>query len=156
MAHSSGDCWAGTIFAEEEVVAWNDECERIEQARERMGMAAEERRQKHLLSRLVVPEDVVIMDKYKHLPWIVLKYMCEESMGLIKTPGVKQSKLKRKIIHRRPNERWSTFWRRVREADAEYVKAALAADQAIPRTPPEPHLAGLPCTPSGGASSSAQ
>ena len=62
MANSSGDCWAGTIFSDEEVVAWNDECERIEQARERMGMAAAERRQKHLLSRLVMPEDAVIMD----------------------------------------------------------------------------------------------
>ena len=157
MAASSADSWVGTLFTDAEVLAWNEECDKIEQARERREMAAEERMQKNLLSRLVMPEDVVIWGKYKDLPRFVFKNMWEEGMGLIKTPGVKQLKLKRKVIRRRPEERWSTFWRRVKEADEEYVKAALQADPTIPRTPPSPPSPGLRCLPSSmSASSSTQ
>ena len=49
-----------------------EECERSEEAGGRRAMAAEKRRQKNLLTRLVMPEDVITMDKYKHMPRIVL------------------------------------------------------------------------------------
>lgn len=65
-------------------------------------------------------------------------------------------KLKPKTIRRRPDERWATYWRRVRDADEEYVSAALAADPTISRTPLEPPSPGLPCPASAGASSSVQ
>ena len=56
--------------------------------------------QKNLLSKLVTPEDVVIMAKYKHLPQSVLMIMWKDSHGLIPTPKVKHDKVKRKVVRR--------------------------------------------------------
>ena len=143
--------------------AWNHE---VEQAEARH-MSLIDKVNRGLLAKLVMPEDVLIQQKYGYMPKMVQQILWEESHGYGSFAGERananaRAKAKTKIkkgiqLKRRPFERAITWHKRQQARDDERLRAMLTADPTIPRTPDQNlELPGLRCPASSSYSSSSK
>ena len=144
-----------------DIDAWNNELVQAE-ARHK---AFEDKLSSGLLAKLVMPEDVIIQEKYSDMPKMLQKMLWEESHGygsfaeeLASTNASAKTEVKKAIdLKRRPFERAITWHKRQQARDDARLKAMLAADPTIPRTPDQAlDLPGLRCPASASASSSSR
>ena len=118
---------------------------------------------RRLLDKLVMPEDVATANKYSHLPRGLRFILWEQRFNHEKNLEEEQAKAKAKAkakvnakakakikkfinLKRRQDERSSTWQARQHKHDDQVLRAMLAADPSIPRTPDEdPELPGIRC-----------